>query len=159
MIKVKLLSPEARMPFKTNHSDIGWDLVPVRREIKNGYLIYHTDVAVEPPEGYFFYVFPRSSQCNVNWVFCNSVGVVDPEFRGGIQIRMRPVGSVYKSVCEDEDDMLRPEFSEYIDPYPFELFGDAIAQLVLARIENFPMIESELSDTKRGSGGFGSTNK
>lgn len=156
-MRYKLLSESTKPPKKSNPDDIGWDVFPTRWEIENGYLIVHTDLAVQPPEGYYFDMFPRSSQCKIPWVFCNSVGVVDPGYTGGLQVRMRPVMSV--ELIREEHGIVKIKYDAVTS---FELdLNKAIAQLVLRKIEDkdrkFEQVDN-FEQTIRGDKGFGSTN-
>ena len=156
-MKYKLLSKLAKPPRKSNPDDIGWDVFPTRWEIKNGYLIIHTDLAVQPPEGYYFDLVPRSSQCKIPWVFCNSFGVIDPPYIGGMQVRMRPAMSV--ELIREEHGIVKIKCDTIAS---FELDLDkAIAQLVLRKIEDkdrkFEQVDN-FEQTTRGDKGFGSTN-
>ena len=65
-LKFKRLSERAVLPTRAHKSDAGLDLTcaGVTTELNEcGQLIlmYHTDIAVEIPEGYVGLVFPRSS--------------------------------------------------------------------------------------------------
>lgn len=155
-VKIKKLHPDAVIPKYAKDGDAGLDLTAVgykegcKTEIKllNGweskivekrevdkilYKEYDTGIAVEIPEGHVGLVFPRSSISKTEATLANSVGVVDSNYRGSIKLRF------------------------YCDHCPYEI-GDRVGQLI---IMPYPQIEfeevEELSDTERGSGGFGSS--
>ena len=135
-LKFKKLSDRAEIPFYAKKGDAGIDLVATTM-FSNGYFIeYGTDLAMEIPEGYVGYIFPRSSISNTDHYLRNSVGVIDSGYRGEIRIRMSipQLGSTqYKN-------------------------GDKIAQLIIMKLPWVDIEEvDELSDTDRGEGGFGST--
>ena len=139
-IKFKKLSPYAVIPKHAYNGDAGLDLVAVDNGVYNvthDYVEYDTAIAVEIPPGYFGALVPRSSISNTPFMLCNSLGIVDSNFRGAIKCRFRRLNN--------------EEFKEY-------KFGDCIAQLIILPYEQIICKEtSELSDSERGTGGFGST--
>ena len=66
----------------------------------------------------------------------NSPGTIDSDYRGEVKVLL---------INHGKED--------------FEVkFGDRIAQLIISKCEKAELLPSEnLSDTKRGSGGYGST--
>jgi len=118
---------------------VGHDLTAVSVWKKVGdTTFYETGISVEPPEGYYLEIVPRSSISKTGHILANSVGVIDPDYRGTLKI---PVMHVDKSL---------PALTT-----PFTLF-----QMVCKKHEKFRLVFSEnLSNTTRGDGGFGSTNK
>jgi dUTP pyrophosphatase len=98
-----------------------------------------TGLAMELPNGTFGAIFARSGLATKKGLRpANSVGVIDSDYRGSIIVALH----------NDTD-----ETQTIIN-------GERIAQLIiLPYIQvDFKEVE-ELSDTKRGSGGFGSTGK
>jgi dUTP pyrophosphatase len=96
-----------------------------------------TGLRMELPEGIECQVRPRSGLALKHGVTLpNSPGTIDPDYRGELRVILQNLGR---------------------EPVTIER-GERIAQLVFARFEA-PAIELEdvLSDTHRGSGGFGST--
>ena len=137
-VNFKRLCEEAVVPSYAKPGDAGMDLVATSHDISAGTEVYGTGLAVEIPEGYVGLLFPRSSIYKHGVALANSVGVVDSGYRGEIKVVFyRAKSSVnYYSV------------------------GDRVAQLV---IMPYPQVTTheveELSDTSRGSGGFGSTGR
>ncbi len=151
MIKVQLLTSSAKPPIKVDPAAVGWDVFADSVTCDGGMLIYSTGIAVEPPEGYFFALYPRSSQSKTESVFGNSVGIVEPEYRGPIEIRLRPTGN-YEGT--DSHFSADTEFRTW-QSLPFQP-GDRIAQLVLHKKEDSEIqIVDKLNETARGSKGFG----
>jgi dUTP pyrophosphatase len=101
------------------------------------YKAISTNIAVELPEGYEIQVRPRSGLAIKNGIsVINSPGTVDSDYRGEIKV------------------LLINHSKEVFNIKP----GDRIAQLVVCKYEKAKLIQvQELSDTKRGEGGFGST--
>jgi dUTP pyrophosphatase len=140
-IQVQLLSAEALLPVRAHESDGGADLhaaeetvIPAgeRRDVGTG-------IALAIPEGYAGFVQPRSGlafRCGLMVV--NSPGLIDAHYRGEVRV------CLYNSGAE-----------------PFEVrVGDRIAQLVIQKVEAASFeAASELGDTRRGAGGFGSTGR
>lgn len=141
ILKVKKLIETAVMPRYSKPGDAGMDLVATSMTYTNLYEEYGTGLAFEIPEGFVGLLFPRSSVTNTDLILGNSVGVLDSSYRGEVKFRFKRVintfsfGSDYK-------------------------VGDRIGQLVVIP---FPKVEVqeviELSDSERGTGGYGSTGK
>lgn len=131
---------DAVLPAKAHDSDIGWDLVAIREHkvIKEDIIMYDTGIATIPPNGYYLEILARSSISKTGWVLANSVGTIDPDYRGNLYIVLT---RVVKSMPKIE--------------LPF-----CKCQLVLRKIEKASLVEvpeEEIEFTERGSGGFGST--
>ena len=91
-IKFKKLSPIAVVPSKAHASDAGFDMTCTRFEVTNGELFtYHTDIAVEIPDGHVGLLFPRSSIYKQDLLLTNSVGVVDSGYRGEVMFKFKPI--------------------------------------------------------------------
>ena len=92
---------------------------------------------MELPEGIECQVRPRSGLALRHGITLpNSPGTVDPDYRGELRIIVQNLG-----------------------PQPVLLKrGERVAQLVFSRFEQVEVREAPvLSETERGSGGFGST--
>lgn len=98
-----------------------------------------TGITVEIPEGYEIQVRPRSGLAVKHGItVMNTPGTIDSDYRGEIGIVL---------------------FNSGTESFVVEN-GDRIAQLVLASVPRAKYILTEsLSDTKRSSGGYGSTGK
>jgi len=132
-VNIKKLVDEAVIPEYSQEGDAGLDLTAVGISYAADYVEYSTGLAVEIPEGYVGLVYPRSSISKLRTTLCNSVGVIDSNYRGEIKLRFRDFGSIYK-------------------------LGDRIGQII---ITPYPKVHfnvvSDLGDTNRGDGGFGSS--
>ena len=138
-VKIKRLNESAVIPKYAKDGDAGLDLTATAYKVnEKGQYIYTSDLALEIPDGYVGLLFPRSSICKKDLEMTNSVGVIDSNYRG-------PIKSVFNPTRED------PEIYE---------LGERFAQLIIIP---YPKIEfedvEELSETNRGSGGYGSTGK
>lgn len=138
-VKIKRLDKSAVIPKYAKDGDAGLDLTATAYKVnEKGQYVYTSDLALEIPDGYVGLLFPRSSICKKDLEMTNSVGVIDSNYRG-------PIKSVFNPTCED------PEIYE---------LDERFAQLIIIpypRIE-FEEVE-ELSETNRGTGGYGSTGK
>ena len=132
-VKVKKLRHGAVIPTYAKLGDAGMDLTAVDSLEDNCYITYRTGLAIEIPDGYVGLLFPRSSVYKKGQLLANSVGVIDSGYRGEIMLK----------------------FTKSINRYES---GDRVGQIIILP---FPQIEfeevKELSETNRGSGGFGST--
>lgn len=162
MIKVQLLTSTAKPPIKVDPAAVGWDVFADSVECKDGMLIYKCGIAVEPPEGWWFAFCPRSSQSSKECVYGNSLGIIEPEFRGNLQVRLRPVGYYYGHIHDNKMVNIEARFgseNEYgnwdkVD-LPFQI-GDRIGQIVLLPFKTDDVeIVDKLNETARGSSGFG----
>ena len=139
-IKIKRLSPGAKIPTKANPTDAGWDLyLPDDR----GYTLlcsgkrrsYDLNIALEIPEGWYLRIEPRSGLAVKHGIHVMA-GVVDCSYRGGVQVCLYNSGLI--------DMVFEP--------------GSRIAQATLHRVPDVQWIETdELDQTERGAGGFGSS--
>ena len=98
-----------------------------------------TGLRIELPEGFEAQVRPRSGLAIRDGILVlNTPGTIDADYRGEIQIILCNLG--------EEDFTIRN--------------GDRIAQLVIAPVVQGEFVHSEgLTESQRGSGGFGSTGK
>jgi dUTP pyrophosphatase len=137
-IKFKKLYEDAVPPQRMTDGAAGFDLTAHGMNWLNDQKIqYTTGIAVEIPPGYVGYVFPRSSCYKRGMLLTNCVGVIDSDYRGEISF-------VYEKKHRQ-------------DHYHQ---GERIGQLIIMPIPAVEFIEvSELSDTARGAGGYGSTGK
>jgi len=96
-----------------------------------------TGFALELPEGYEGQVRPRSGLAiRHGLTVANAPGTIDADYRGEVKVLLVNLGS--------EPVTIRP--------------GDRIAQLVVHRLPAVVLVEADaLTETERGSGGFGHT--
>lgn len=98
-----------------------------------------TGMAFEIPLGFEIQVRPRSGlSFKTGLMVVNSPGTIDSDYRGEVKVILGNLGSKEEIIHH----------------------GDRIAQLVLCPVWQANFVEADdLSDTARGSGGFGSTGK
>ena len=147
-VKIKKLVENAVVPQYAHDTDAGLDLTAVSKEVDEyGNIVYHTGLAIEIPEGYAGFLFPRSSVSKYNLSLCNCVGVIDSAYRGEIILKFNEVIDYYVTG--------RKVNCKYKEEYNV---GDRVAQLIILPYPKIKLVETdELSDSDRGEGGFGST--
>ena len=133
------------MPSRGHANDAGLDLTAMAVEqTRPGLFAFDTGVSVEAEPGYYCEVVPRSSIVKTEFIQANSVGIIDPDYRGHIRVVFRYLG--------DAPDGGNAEAQA--------LLGNRIAQLLVRRLEKVEVEEvQELGQTQRGTGGFGSTGR
>ena len=156
-VKIKRLSETAKIPTKAHESDAAFDIyadiqdtfVPFGKSIdesEKGIKVMpgqtvkvHTGFSTEIPIGYWGAVYARSGLATKQGLRpANCVAVIDAEYRGEWLIPLHNDSNEVQIIHH----------------------GDRIAQFMLAPvIETFFEEVSELSDSDRGEGGFGSSGK
>lgn len=141
-LKVKKLRPDAQLPRRATASSSGLDLFAclgrdITIRLESAPRLIGTGIAIEFPPGYDVQIRPRSG-LSLKGVGV-TLGTIDSDYRGEVMVTMY---------------MLTPGAS-------FEIsHGDRIAQMVIHKLANVDIIETEeLSETKRGAGGHGSTGR
>lgn len=85
-----------------------------------------------------YYLVPRSSISNTPFQMANSIGIIDAGYRGELKAKVRNFNPLHSEV------LLSGKYFQIVSP-----------DLKPMKVN----VVSELSETLRGSGGFGSTNK
>jgi len=164
--KVKFLHENAT--FKKAHStDSGYDLTACGYEYKgNGLWLINLGVVVEPPNGYYFEIVPRSSFAKKPFVLANELGCIDMSYRGEIMFPVRHrIIQWFDDNLEDDEifvkgEWIKRELLKQLIKTDIDntLLNQRIAQAILRKYYDSEIIAvDELSETERGSGGFGST--
>ena len=142
-IRVKKLHPMATLPTYGSAEAAGADLYACLEEavtIEPGQTAWiGTGIALEVPVGCAGLVYARSGMAAKRGLApANKVGVVDSDYRGEIKVVLLNHGS-------------QPQTVEH---------GERIAQFVITPVLTPAYEEAEdLSNSQRGTGGFGSTGK
>jgi dUTP pyrophosphatase len=164
-VKIRKLHPDAVTPAYATELAAGFDLVAVSSEIiPPGHTrIIPLGFAIEIPEGYEMQVRPRSGMSlSTKLRISNSPGTIDADFRGEVKVlidNIAPVTDKRVPHIRHADGNIRDlAVSTEVEGSYFIRKGDRIAQAVIAPTVcvNFEVAD-ELSETERGSGGFGST--
>lgn len=142
-LKIKRLRPNVKLPKRATPGSTGLDLFACIEGKGTITLVgtqpklIPTGIAIEVPRGYDVQIRPRSG-LSAKGVGV-TLGTIDSDYRGEVLVTMY-----------------------LFDPNAtFEIrHGDRIAQMVISRVADLPLVEvEELSPTERGSGGHGSTGK
>lgn len=146
-VKIKKLSPNAVVPFKKYQSDFCYDCVAVsEEEIAPNVWKYGLGFALEIERGEItnphlqlsIDARPRSSVWKTGMVLSNCCGTIDEPYRG--------------EICA--------VFYHINTTLPRYKVGDRIIQIKLGVAETLKFEETDtLSETERGTGGFGSTGR
>ena len=140
-LKVKMLTDVAVMPTYATDGAACFDIsatdtvgIPAGRAAT-----ISTGIAVEVPQGYVMMLYSRSGHGYKHCLrLSNCVGVIDSDYRGEVCVRLHNDGKETYIVQQ----------------------GERIAQAMIVPAPQFALEKvAELSDTARGTGGFGSTGK
>lgn len=177
-IKFLRTHPNAVIPTRGSVGAAGFDLTAVSLKRAADLYIYDIGIALEIPEGYYAAIYPRSSVFFTGLELTNCVGIIDSDFRA-------PISAIFREVPGDQTarrlalHQLYPGKTHMMHPYKP---GDRIAQLIIqpcvvpvmgrvslsemghippyCTLEEVEFVEvSELSQTARGAGGYGSTGR
>ena len=141
VLKIQCHYPGMPTPQRGHASDAGLDLIAMSVEQKrHDIFFFDTGVSVQVSAGFYTEIVPRSSIIKTDFLLANSIGVIDPDYRGRIFVPFRHLGK--------GDGVEAAE----------QLLGQRIVQLLVRRLEPCTVeIVEMLGTTERGSGGFGST--
>jgi dUTP pyrophosphatase len=143
-------------PTYANIGDAGMDMVAVTKSESAKYIEYNTHIQVEIPIAHVGLIFQRSSVSNKDIFLANAVGVIDSTYRGDIKFRFKKITKVRHYI----NSVLNRLFGTNYDTFASYDVGDRIGQLMIIPYIQIEMsCVSDLSDTARGSGGYGSTGK
>ncbi|SRR6266851_452795 len=139
VVKIKRIDPEARIPSYEHPGDSGADLYSVVDYVLQPFerKAIPTGLCAEVPVGFELQVRPKSGLALGSGVtVLNTPGTIDAGYRGEIKVITINLGSEAYHIKK----------------------GQKIAQLVMAPVIHADFEEAgELSESKRGAGGFGST--
>ncbi len=138
-VKINRLNPQAKMPHYAHPEDAGLDLYSVEaQEIPPGEArLIKTGISIELPSGTEAQVRPRSGLALKHSItVLNTPGTIDAGYRGEIGVLLINHGRHLFQIT----------------------VGMKIAQMIIAPLIQAELEEvTELTDSARGAGGFGST--
>lgn len=144
-LNIKKIHEDAIVPTYATPGSACFDLYAVdvednTRLINGKPQTFRTGLSFEIPAGYVILVFSRSGHgFNYSTRLSNCVGVIDSDYRGEVMVRL----------IRDTDSLTSPNFFNT---------GDRVAQAMLVPVEQVVFFETEeLTETERGTDGFGST--
>ena len=142
-VRYKRLTSTAMTPTKGSAFAAGFDLYADTVQditVMPGEVVpFYTGLAMEIPDGYFGAIYPRSGLATKFGLrLPNCVGVVDSDYRGNVGVPLRNDSQEPVTVVAHE----------------------RIAQIIFQRCPEVALYESdELTETDRGTGGFGSSGR
>ena len=137
VLEVKKLDSKATVPTKVNETDAGYDLYALNGTIidKHCHKLIKTGIAFSIPDGYAGLIWPRSGMAYKHGIDVFA-GVIDSSYRGDVGVIL---------------------YNSQYSNYKIEA-GDRIAQIVFQKVQDFDLrLVTDLDDTERGLGGFGSS--
>lgn len=165
-IKFKKLCKKAVVPTIATPGSVGMDLVATSRVETDKYIEYGLGFATEMPNNVFALVAPNSRISKYD-LFLRNIPIIDSDYRGEWKLRFGKIHTPTKFEVvlnkvrnwmgiKDVDATVMCSGQDY------KIFqvGDVVGQAIFLRYDNVNIEEvTELSDTVRGDGGFGSTEK
>ena len=141
VVKIARINPRARMPSFAHYGDSGFDIYTLGRVLLTGNerRILKTGLRVELPHGFEMQIRPRSG-ISAKTTLSVLLGTVDSGYRGEIGVIVHNTSNGETLIKE----------------------GERIAQGVIVRLPQIilqEVDERELSETSRGTDGFGSTGR
>ncbi len=136
LLKVRRLRPGAPLPSRAGDLEAGLDFYSPHLFKLPPRFVFHVPlgIALEIPDGYFLLLRDRSSMASSGLLVCG--GVIDCTYRG-------EVSAMFLNTTDREHEFRA---------------GQKIVQGLLLPVPRVSILEvEELSETERGSGGFGST--
>ena len=166
-MKTKIfVKDDTKLESKNSPFDIGIDIKAISIDVVGeryqsyyasiDYIEYDTGIRLDSlkrnsEEQFYTLVYPRSSISKKNLILCNSVGLIDPNYRDTIKLR-------FKYIAQPKDMVQLLDLSLInINESKIYSIGDRIGQLVFAKSIPYSLeYVPELMGSDR-SGGFGST--
>lgn len=141
-IGVVVKDPSAVIPQKSIFSDAGYDISIISMEkvlIEGRSWMFNTGIQLRIPNGYYVEIVPRSSLCKYGYILSNNVGIIDQSYMGNLKVCLTRISETSKVIS-----------------YPFNCCQMILRKQLHAQIEVLDA-DKKNDNTKRGSGGFGST--
>jgi dUTP pyrophosphatase len=139
IIKFLKIHEDAHIPKKAHKSDAGMDLYAIQEDelLPGEFKVIKIGLKMSLPFGYEAQVRPRSGLAAKKGIsVLNTPGTIDADYRG-------EVGVILINHSKEVFKIKK---------------GDRIAQMIISKLDKFKIVETnDLTGTKRGSGGFGST--
>ena len=139
ILKIKKLHEDVKIPHYATSGAACFDLSAIESRYIHACCTatFSTGLAFEVPEGYVLLIYSRSGHGFKNDIrLANCTGVIDSDYRGEVKVKLTNDGAIGYKINA----------------------GDRIAQAMLIPVPKVELMAvTELSDTERGTGGFGST--
>ena len=139
-VKFKKISSNTKLPFKGSLDAACSDVYAHSITFENDKMVIGLGFKTEIPKGFRGVLIPRSNLTKHLWMMNNSIGIIDADYRGEWKMILTPLNG----------DLITNAL-----PYGT---GDRVGQIYFEAVTPVEFIEvDELSETERGTGGFGST--
>jgi dUTP pyrophosphatase len=161
-VKIKRMHEASVIPQYAREGDAGLDLIACEDVIiePGETKIVPTGIAISLPPGYEAQIRPRSG-ITVKTKLRVQLGTIDSGYTGEIGVIVDNISPTPKRLCHYSlgVDGKEHDTFEYLKEGTYVILkGDRIAQCVIAPVLQAQFVEAdELSETSRGSNGFGSS--
>lgn len=141
-VAVKYLNPDAKAPKQGSKGDAGYDLTLVEDVVlqPGEKLQVSTGISIQVPENCGGFIIPRSSTGKLDIRLANTVGLIDPAYRGEIMLLLKNTGTEIQRL-----------------PANTRVCQLVIIPVIHPTFYTFEGTEDEWFNTSRGTGSFGST--
>ena len=187
VVKIKKGNKFVKTPKYAKIGDFGMDLACTSIVYNEEYDFYefHTGIYCEFPDNVGAYLMPRSSNRKTEAYLCNSCGLIDEGYRGELifcyknrtsyEVRCmleewKHMKSLTEGITFDSEKNIGETVSQiksrgaepFRKPDPMEFLpykvGDRVGQIYFVKLPSVTLTEvDELSESERGTGGFGHT--
>lgn len=159
-LRIKIVNEKAKDLYVTNNSykdDSGLDLYVLEDiNIKIGETVF-IDLGIQCEmlknnKNIAYYLYPRSSISKTPLILANSVGIIDPGYRGNIKAAVKyiPDHDFFETLAKETQPITYPVYTIKK--------GTRLFQICSGNLKPFKTkIVNLLSSSERGEGGFGST--
>lgn len=151
----KIVGDGMKVPVSDGKEVMAWKRVD--------YVEYETNLFIAPEAKTFHtLIHPRSSVSKYNLILANSIGLVDNDYRGMVICRFKYIWQPedYRPKMGDKNDICELSLYGWLNESKIYKKGDTIAQLVVEPTTSVTWeFVDDLTQTQRGEGGFGSTDR
>ena len=155
-VKIVADAPEF-IPKQGSKHAAGYDVVAreiVMKKSSTGLISVKLGIRLHCP-GHHVLLIPRSSLSKSGWMLANSVGLIDEDYTGELEMRFSPIRWQPNKLFTTSASLRKMSLPRF--PYKP---GDRVGQIILQKTLpiQFTQVDS-LEETERGEGGFGHTGK
>lgn len=156
-VKIKKERENFILPKKSTLQAACFDVyISEIEECSDGMVICKLGFSTEIPKWWKGVIVSRSNITKHGYVLANGIGIVDSDYRGEWEARFRPL------LYSEDDEIIEEKFTFtegecYRHNFPYKV-GEACCQIYFEPVQEISFLEVDsISDTERGSGGFGHT--
>lgn len=136
-VKFKKIYEDAQLPKRQTEKSAGYDCYAYKIEDFDNYIKVYTGISLQPEEGFYSILVPRSSLHKKGLMLYNNIGIIDADFTG-------EVVAILLKTKDYKDGNLK--------------VGERFGQFILQELIHFDVVEVDnLEETERSDKGFGST--